>query len=319
MRRLIAIAAAAIVAPALAIATQAGAQAAAASPGDALKKQFKNGRGVNYTETSRTSIDGKFFAGVKAKAVFQFGRPGVVAADATVRRTWDKSVLDIFKEDVEEDYSGEQRIDTVKLLTAPYRVISLPKATYISHPAINDVLPEGKSWISETGRQALAPTELTTQQINVFEPKTLTTLAASAKAKGNGGTVDGARTTLLRGTITYADLYKISPSFRSATGNQRPKGKDAKRAISWKLWLDGRNLPRRLSSTLEEKYGKIKMVSSTDSRYGAWGVRVSIKAPPKDQIATPEDLDLGDENPINLIPDSRLGNLGDLGSLGLKP
>ncbi|PZG41315.1 hypothetical protein C1I98_21455 [Spongiactinospora gelatinilytica] len=310
MRRLIAIAAAALVAPALAMATPASAQAATApaTPGDALKKQFRNNHGVSYTESSQTTLDGKRLVGTKVKATYQFGGSGIVASDATYRQIWDKKMLDSFKKDAEHDYSGEQEIDFVKLFTAPYRVITLPKASYISHPAITEHLPQGKSWVPVKGKDAIKPTDMNSQAINVFEPKTLTAITASAKAKGNGGKVDGASTTVYRGTITVAELYKLSPSYRAQSVN-RPKGKEAKVKIDWKLWLDAKNLPRRVTTSVEQEFMKAEYRAVIDSRYSSWGAKVTIKAPPADQVASPEDLDFGGENPIDLIPDGTLGSL----------
>ncbi|RBQ16552.1 hypothetical protein DP939_30040 [Spongiactinospora rosea] len=310
MRRLIAIAAAALVAPALAMATPASAQAATApaTPGDALKQQFRNNQGVSYTESSQTTLDGKRLIGTKAKATYQFGASGIVASDATFRQIWDKKLLDSFKKDAEHDYSGEQEIDFVKLLTAPYRVIALPKVSYLSHPAITDFLPQGKTWVPMKGKEAVKPADLSTQAINVFEPKTLTTIAASAKAKGNGGKVDGASTTVYRGTITAGELYKLSPAYRAQVVD-KPKGKQAKVAIDWKLWLDAKNLPRRLTTSIEQELMKTPYRVATDSRYTSWGAKVTIKAPPADQIANPEDLDFGGESPLELIPDGTLGSI----------
>ncbi|MCG5217275.1 hypothetical protein [Streptosporangium sp. KLBMP 9127] len=290
MRRLIAVVAAALVAPALATATPASAQTAAGpNPADALKKQFKNDHGLRFTESVKTSLDGDVYITNLLKGTYEFGKSGIAAADVTSRAKLSDEFLDALEER-EDDEETESLRQTVKMLTTPMRIIALKGVTYLSSPVFTEQLPAGKTWVSSKGAAAMNPARISNQSVNVFEPRTLKGLLADAARKTNGGTVDGAKTTLYQGTITYAELYKLSPAFRGQHINKL-SAKAGKTKLAWQLWLDSKDLPRRVVTTISEKSDGMLSAVRTDTRLSGWGVKVDLKAPAADLVADQDDLD----------------------------
>lgn len=297
MRRLIAVLAAALIAPALAAASTASAQAAPIDPASAVKKQLRPKHGVRISEISKLTENKKFFLSIQSDGVFQLGPSGIVASNTTMRLKLGKDFVEALKDSEISD-------DAINTLQKPVRIISVKGKGYVSGGLFSDVATEGKPWLRFS---AFNDPDRSNQRINIFEPRTLRGLLASATRKAPGGTVNGAKTTLYRGTITYGELYKFSPSFRFQF-ERRPKGKEAKQTISWRLWIDRRGLPHRLltlDSTIEADGSLLR--SYTDTRYSGWGKRVVLKAPPKSRIADPRSLAEEAEEmaelsiPLNLI------------------
>jgi hypothetical protein len=287
MRRLTAVLAAALLAPALATAAASSAQAAApASPADALKKQFKNNHGVKITEVHKTIASGDTLVAQNVKGTYQFGKSGVAYSDTTSQTKYDKTLLEFLEE--EEETEGDAAA-MIKLLTSPMRIIVLQKESYVSSPAMIEHLPAGKTWIKMPS-PGIKPLSTSAGTINIFEPSTVKSLMGAVDRKAPGGVVGGARTTVYRGALTYGELFKASPSYRAQNGNKRPTGKAAKAEISWKLWLDSKNLPRRLVTSVTEGAAADAMTTTSDSRYAGWGTPVTLKAPPAELVADADDL-----------------------------
>ncbi|GAA3136191.1 hypothetical protein GCM10010466_28720 [Planomonospora alba] len=275
MRRWIALTAAALTAPALVTATSASAQAATASPADALKRQFKPGHGVQVSQTSSMSVGGEAVRlSVKSEGRLQFGPAGPVASDLTVRMVADAETK---KELERTGEDGEPLLPRGAL--GPYRMISVKGSTYASGGIYSDRLPEGKKWVrsKEDGTLFVAQTP------DVLEPAVLAALVKDSDGKHSR---DGLRH---RGTVTYAELYRISPSFRTAIGAE-PTGRTGKTEISWRLWLDGKGLPRRVVSSETLPVGRTSLTSTSDSRFRGWGAKVAIAAPPAAQVIDEKDL-----------------------------
>lgn len=183
-------------------------------------------------------------------------------------------------------------------------MISVNGKNYFNGGAYDKDLPEGKSWVRVTGKGAFSPTGMSSQPIDVTEPKTYGSLLASATSKSSGGKVGGARTIRYRGTITAGELYKLSPSYRKTQG-ARPTGSDAKAKLTWSIWVDTKGLPRRVFSYTEEDMGKElgSLRNSVDTYFTAWGSRVTVKEPPADQVVDIKDLDKDVPNPTELPTD----------------
>ncbi|GAA5088502.1 hypothetical protein HNP84_010369 [Thermocatellispora tengchongensis] len=280
MRRLIAVLAAALIAPALATATPASAQAAApVDPAKALKKYVSPGYGVKFTEVSRLAGNGETLIALKSNGAYQFGKGKPAAADVSFRYQLDPELKELLRESDEFKDTANAEIDPLKALTSTTRVIQLKGKTYFTNPEYTNVLPDGKTWV--TGKAAEDMEIPNTQPVDALDPTTVKNLLAGVSGKP-GGVVNGARTTVYSGKITLAQLYKLSPSYRTKFG--KPTGSSAKSKISWKIWFDGKGLPRRVLATNTEKIGSTTLTDSTDTRYSDWGRGTYVKAPPAAQI-----------------------------------
>ncbi|WP_157529940.1 hypothetical protein [Microtetraspora niveoalba] len=292
MRRIIATVAtagtAALLAPA--IAAPAYAQAPAANPVSALAKQIKPMRGVHVTSAAKVSAEGMSLFKFRSEGDLQFGRSGVAASDLTSKSDFDG----LFGGD--DDLAGMKN---------PLRTININGTSYLSGGVYDDMLPAGKSWLRMPGGN---PASLDgTLGINPFDTGTLKAVLATAKGKSNGGTVDGIRTTVYRGSITLRQLYASSPATKKQLKNLKPA--DAKTTINWKLWIGADQLIRRLttSTTTTFKYKKTSMDMSMtgDTKFSKWGQKTSITAPPARDVASMADI-VGE---LPEVPD--VINLGD--------
>ncbi|GAA3841586.1 hypothetical protein GCM10022226_75070 [Sphaerisporangium flaviroseum] len=264
---MIALAATALVAPALAMAAPATAHAAPAtakpaSPVDALRQQFAKKSTVRMDEDTRIKVDGKDLFRYRQAGVLRFGKSGVDASDT---RT-------VVKSDAE---GGDSTV----------RVIILNGKAYLKSPLYDELLPAGRTWVRTS-----APTAGGTNSvIDVLRPKVLKTVLASTKSKAPAGRVGGARTTLLRGSLSLSALAKVSPDaaeFARSVKSKKPV------MLPWKMWIAADQLPRRFQSSFPMSGGALlgSMTITTDSRFTSWGGKVVIAAPPADLVIDEEDL-----------------------------
>jgi hypothetical protein len=281
MRRSIALTAAVLIAPALATATSAAAQAAPAGPADALKGQFKTGRGVQITQTMRMSTDGKPLLKTEGKGKLQFGPTGPVAYDLTTRVIADPAVK---KELEKQGAEGTDLSDAFR----PYRMIGVKNRLYASGGVYEKQLPEGKSWVGFEGGPVYA------QAPDVLEPAVLTALVKAPSGKHSR---DGLRH---QGTLSYAELYKISPSFRGSLGT-KPTGELGRTKLSWRLWLDGKGLPQRVAVSETLSIGESSLTTTAETRYTGWGSKVTVTVPPADQVVDAKDLSADLPDPKELV------------------
>jgi hypothetical protein len=287
MRRMIATltgaTAAALIVPALATATPVNAQtvqATQADPASALKSQFRAHHGVKLAENTKIiGEDGKgrtIFT--RRNGVLEFGASGMVASDLTTQFTLPVD-------------SGE-----LKGLFIPSRTLSVKGASYTSGGVFADSMPEGKKWL-RTKNDAVSLVSPFQQMINIVEPATLKSTLTHTAAKRPGGTWDGTRTTVHSGTITLAELYRISPSVRTML-RKKPSGRSATLPVTWKIYLGSDQLVRRVVSSYTESSRGLNSTELTyvnDTRYSDWGVKSAIKAPPAGQVADFDEISLGAE------------------------
>ncbi|SDQ85724.1 hypothetical protein [Thermostaphylospora chromogena] len=283
MRRMIAVLAAALVAPALATASPASAQVAPIDPAAAMKGQLKPKHGVQFSETAKLTYDGRSFMSQTTKGAYEFNKSGVAASDTKFQIKISKDLRELLK--------GEEG-ETLSAFAEQTRLISVKGKNYLNGGAFSEGLPEGKSWVRVTGKDVIPPKGMTSQPIDVTEPKTYGRLLADATTTVPGGKVGGARTTRYKGTITVGELYKLSPSFRKTQG-ERPTGSAAKTKLTWSIWVDTRGLPRRVFTYSEEELGKGlgALRDSVDTYYTAWGSRVTVQEPPAGKVVDIKDLD----------------------------
>ncbi|GGK56030.1 hypothetical protein Ppa06_10990 [Planomonospora parontospora subsp. parontospora] len=103
-----------------------------------------------------------------------------------------------------------------------------------------------------------------------------------------------------QGTLTYAEPYKLSPGFRAAL-RTKPTGESAKAELSWRLWLDGKGLPRRAAVSETLAVGKSSLTTTSDTRFSGWGSKVTVTAPPADQVIDEKDLPSDAPDPKELV------------------
>ncbi|GII88606.1 hypothetical protein Ssi03_65960 [Sphaerisporangium siamense] len=264
---MIALTATALLAPALALAASATAHAApkptAAGPADALRQQLVKRTTVRIDERNEFRL-GKTALRYRETGVVRFGRSGPDAGDTKLTIS-----------------SGASK--------STGHIIALGGKVYVKSPVYDDALPAGKTWVRFTGPAR------TTLLVDVLRPRTLGALVAHTKSKAPGGTVNGARTTLLRGAITLGELAKVSPD----GGLRGLSGKEKKIAVPWKLWVGGDQLPRRFQAAVvlpgPAPLGDLKL--SSDARYAGWGGHVAIQAPPADLVVDQKDLETDEDLP----------------------
>lgn len=106
MRRMIAVLAAALVAPALATASPASAQVAPIDPAAAMKGQLKPKNGVQISETTKLTHEGQSFMSLTTKGVYEFGKSGVVASDSKFQVKVSKELREYLTSDEEGETSS---------------------------------------------------------------------------------------------------------------------------------------------------------------------------------------------------------------------
>ncbi|MFI9554201.1 hypothetical protein [Nonomuraea endophytica] len=248
--------------------TAAPAQAAAPKdPVVALKKQFVAGTGVKFVDRTILANRGQREIFMRRTGTFAFSKAGLAASDITGKFNFKQSDL------------PEDAPDLLKGLFAAERTIRVGTTSYISGGMFGTMLPEDKTWIKFPKGPTGGLTGLYGQMVNITEPNTLKTLLKSGKAIKGG----------YAGAITVGQLNKVSAWYRASLFD-KPTKKQQKAVISWKLQLDGKGLPKRLVTTYSpvaigmDAEGKETL--SVDTRYTGWGSKVTITAPPADDVTT---------------------------------
>lgn len=268
------------------------AQAATKDPVAAVKQQFVPGKGVTFVDRSMLVEGERRGILVRRNGSYGFGKSGVNASDITSKYNLPP---ELFGDDEES-----------KALATPEHVVTVGRKSYVSGSFWSLMVPEDKSWLKlpvSLPGGAFAPFG---QVVNVTEPATLKTLLKGAKATSGG----------YSGSISFADLKKVSPYARSAFDLQKQSAKQLKSVITWKLAVDAKGLPTRLvssypASALVAGGGMAKTQFSVDTRFTGWGGKVVIQAPPADQVATkPKDAS-GDDSKAPEAPQI----LGDVGKI----
>ncbi|WP_182905943.1 hypothetical protein [Microbispora sp. H13382] len=235
------------------------AQASAGTPGPAavMSKALVQGRGVAFTETSKSWIgDDRSDATVfRNSGVLAFGR-GRLAAASVKRVTT----------------SGKT-----------FRFLIVGGRTYAQGGLWSDSLPAGKSWVRSRDLR-LEPYQASGQAIDVFEPATLRAVYATRSGGAVHQSVNGVPATRYSGTVTAKALCTVSAACREAFGKSSPV------KIGWSLWLDGKGRVVRLTTQWSRRSDSRKGVAGggewTDTYYARWGARITVKAPPASRVAT---------------------------------
>ncbi|MBB5074968.1 hypothetical protein [Nonomuraea endophytica] len=269
MRRLIAVAAAAA---AMVVASPAFAQV---KPVDALKKQFVAGQGVRVKETTRTWIDKEAYVGAVREAVVAFGPKGVTGAEGDRTPVLTAALK---KELAAQKKKYPEMADAVDLVTERTYMVSTGRHYYIHGGLFSRLLPDDKFWVRGDGDPSFAV--MGDQLINVLEPATLKHLLATGKHTGPR----------YRGSLTFAQLHKVSPSFRTLMPGIS-YGEIGKSRISWRLTLGEGQLPQRLAIDWTMPLTKKTTIrGTTETRYSDWGADISVKTPTAESVISIDDL-----------------------------
>ncbi|WP_143653315.1 hypothetical protein [Streptosporangium subroseum] len=250
------------------------ATAQASDPISALRSQFKTGLGVKTVDTTKVrGIAGNAVV-AKRTGVFQFGTSGIRASDHTAQLRIKPSDLGLSEESTTDEDSQLTKLFTG--MTKPERVVRIKNATYISGGMFGEFLPADKTWLRfDTTAGA---TGSLSQLVNVAEPSTLKALLAHTTVKRAG---------TYAGKITLGELHKVSPWFRVSLGTPLDR-KNAKVSLSWKLYLGADKLAKRLTTSYP---AGSKDAVTVDTSYTGWGSKVTVAAPPADQVAKLSELE----------------------------
>ncbi|MFI6811555.1 hypothetical protein ACIBG7_04055 [Nonomuraea sp. NPDC050328] len=146
------------------------------------------------------------------------------------------------------------------------RTIRVGGASYHRADSLAPKMPPGKAWLKETPGRTRWLSANYVSILNAAEPAALAAILAGAERDGRS----------YRGEIPFARLLKASPWARAT-----PHPKFAADAVlSWRLDVTAGGLPYRLTT-----YGPGGQ-RLTEVRYSGWGAKVSVKAPPKDEVTT---------------------------------
>ncbi|MFJ2030299.1 hypothetical protein [Streptosporangium sp. NPDC087985] len=234
--------------PATVVSTHAvavNARVAATDPVAALTARFAAGHGVTIAEISRTSSGGMLLFAQKRRGVAQFDAAGMTGYDILTA-----SAL-----------PGET--------ATPVRSLAVGGNVYTSGGLLGEGLPDGRKWMRAPGRISDLSPFLT--PVLALEPATLKTLLSTSKVKK-------ADAALHTGTVTFGALYRASPSYRAHLRG-RPSAQVAAMTVTWRLWLGGDGLPRRLVTSWAEPPLSMKVTRTSDVRFASWGTPVNLTAP----------------------------------------
>ncbi|GAA2210735.1 hypothetical protein GCM10009850_061940 [Nonomuraea monospora] len=175
---------------------------------------------------------------------------------------------------------------------SPSRSITVGKHTFVQGGIYSEGLPEGKKWIRYQDASVL----YTSQPLDVFDAKVLKALVSKAKSV-KGGTY--------RGVLTFGDVSRLY--------GEKIDKRLAKIKISYALDLNAKGLVTGVRSAYTLDYGILGSTTATaNTTFTGWGAKISIKAPPSDQVVDLDELGSDTEVPQE-IPNSSLDSLGGIG------
>ncbi|WP_156219798.1 MULTISPECIES: LppX_LprAFG lipoprotein [Actinomadura] len=164
---------------------------------------------------------------------------------------------------------------------------------YAKVPQVAQFVSGGKSWVkvdanklAQRGGLNLGDLLNQVQQVDPAEQTKMFTGSKDASRVGTE-TIDGVKTTHYRGTVTVQDaLNRLDAQARQNVQKWLPKA-DGDGKISFDLWTDGQNLPRKLESRVTGSQAENGTVTVLYSDYGK---SFGVNPPPSDQVG---ELSLG--------------------------
>lgn len=240
--------------------------AAPLDPVIALRRQLASGNGVTFSQVLVSRSEGKPLT-FRQSGIHELAQGKVVASDILRPKDF---MFGKFRQ----------------------RLILFPDRVYEQSTSLRKYLPEGKSWVISESKQSLA---LDCGLMHLSDPATLKALLAATTVKRPAGVYDGTRTTFYEGFITLGELAKADPGLRIGA-NRRPTGKYARVRVDWKLWIGQDQLVRRCHSSSTQPgipgLSDEPLQLIDDIRLSRWGRATDIQAPPADQVATYEELNI---------------------------
>ncbi|MEV4093702.1 hypothetical protein [Streptosporangium saharense] len=233
----------------------AQAATAPADPATVLRKLLVPGGGVVFSERSKTWLGedpADPTTDFRIRGTLAFGKGTVAAGDVT-RVT----------------ASGKK-----------FRFRVAGGRTYASGGAWSDMLPKGKKWTRASALK-YQPYELSEQNVNIFEPAALRRLLGSTKSTAPNQPNNGLTTTRYSGSVTTKALCAVSPACRKKFGRQ------VDIEIFWQLWTNDKGQVVQLLTkwTWAKDENAVGGGSEVNTHYSGWGSRVTVKAPPANQVA----------------------------------
>ncbi|MEO3806782.1 hypothetical protein [Nonomuraea sp. B1E8] len=245
-------------------------QAAAVSdPVKVLRSALSPGKGVNVVSTVKMDHGRGWYYTLELDGLLAFGPRGEIASDTSQSLKYGKTARSLLKK---SDVAEEAALDET-----PLRVISSGYDDYLAGPRFAGVLPQGATWV----RYSFTDLPASNPLLEVLEPATLKALLAQ-RTSWRGGVV--------KGTIKADRLVEVSRSFASRfSGYSISKPVST---ISYALRLSRAGLVERVTAkgALRHWKGSVLRVES-DTRYSAWGRRVTVALPLKGEVLDQKQLE----------------------------
>lgn len=219
---------------------------------------------------------------IKRAGSIQLGRKGVVASDLTRRVIFTRDDSTVILKDLVS--KGDPVGRSLNVQRRTHRSVAANGKLYTTGP----LYTKGHGWALRG--PVYSGGAFSDQIINVFEPKTLQRLLSDTDSKKRWpGRLDGAPghkyVMVYGGTLTFADLYAVSPTFRATIGSELDAIL-AKATVTWWLTtgMDGR--PLKISSMWDtwiagQPIQPKRVEGSATTEFLSWRSGVTIKAPQK--------------------------------------
>lgn len=169
--------------------------------------------------------------------------------------------------------------------TQGFEEILTGDSVYMKIPAL--ARQSGKPWVgfslSKLGQTTGLDIKSLEKQGQQADPSLNAKMLTASKDVRTVGqeTIDGVSTTHYQGTFALSEaLAKLGTTQRDEA--QKVFGQAGLDKLNFNLWIDGKQLPRRIVMTTPPG-SKLTMNSTMD--YTAFNVPVAVKAPPKSQVA----------------------------------
>ncbi|MEV7007103.1 hypothetical protein [Streptosporangium sp. NPDC051022] len=254
----------------------AAAQAASPDPVRAIVQRIQAGYGVQISEVSLSIDEKQISLKTRRSGWVQFGPSGPVASEFTSQLVLDSHARKALGRETEA-FRSLGAFD-------PSHIVVVENTAYVSGGVYDISLPEGKTWVRMP--YPVKATAASAQRIDVFDPAVLrAVLKGSAGEPVSGGF-------LYRGAVSHAELYKASTPHTDAFATEPTSG-SGRTKIFWNLWTDGRGLPTRLTTSETRGGRELSLTRKADTRYAGWGSRVTVTAPPSEQVIDDKDLPEG--------------------------
>ncbi|NRQ30229.1 hypothetical protein HII36_00020 [Nonomuraea sp. NN258] len=262
----------------------------------AVQQQLVKGASIKFTQYGTVTLNGRNRSANNMARVFRFnpvqdgrlqlGRNGVTAVGLTRRVDFDRENLPLAKEHAAE---GDLVAKSLVIQTQSHRWVNTGGWFYNTGRLWTAGLPEGKTW-ARRGKGTPAATAFRDQVINIFEIGTLKALIADADERKFGLPNPAGKTPAMRktgwysGSITFGELYDLSPTFREVAG-KRPDTSIANRAIGWRIIFDANGLPFQFGSgwSVEDKRKSADGGGAT-IKVVSWGPATTIARPKPAQV-----------------------------------